>query len=253
MIPADVFTIILIVFSAVGLGTFVLLFFVPAPYGRHARKGWGPGIHPTLAWILMESPAPLLFLWFFLSTDRSLTTPLIAFLVIWELHYVHRTFIYPFMIKNGRAVPLSIFVMSLAFNGINAFLQGTWLYRLAPESIYTAAWLTDPRFIIGIIIFIAGYVINKHSDIILRNLRKDGNGYRIPHGGMYRFVSTPNYMGEIMEWIGFAVATWSPAAAVFAFWTIANLAPRAWSHHKWYRNYFDNYPEERKALVPFIW
>ena len=58
--------------------------------------------------------------------------------------------------------------------------------------------------------------------------------------------------GEIIEWIGFAVMTWSVAALAFAIWTAANLAPRALSHHKWYRETFPDYPTERKALIPFV-
>ena len=34
-----------------------------------------------------------------------------------------------------------------------------------------AAWLGDPRFIIGVIVFFVGYTINHHSDAILRNLK----------------------------------------------------------------------------------
>jgi hypothetical protein len=39
----------------------------------------------------------------------------------------------------------------------------------------------------------------------------------------------------------------------FAFWATANLAPRAQSHHRWYRERFAEYSPERKALVPGIW
>ncbi|HSA16026.1 MAG TPA: hypothetical protein P5346_14880 [Spirochaetota bacterium] len=39
----------------------------------------------------------------------------------------------------------------------------------------------------------------------------------------------------------------------FVLWTIFNLAPRARSNHKWYRDNFPDYPKERKALVPFIY
>jgi hypothetical protein len=44
-------------------------------------------------------------------------------------------------------------------------------------------------------------------------------------------VSCPNYLGEILEWIGWAIATWSLAGWVFAIWTMANLAPRAFTNH----------------------
>ncbi|MHB1274834.1 MAG: 3-oxo-5-alpha-steroid 4-dehydrogenase, partial [Candidatus Humimicrobiaceae bacterium] len=33
----------------------------------------------------------------------------------------------------------------------------------------------------------------------------------------------------------------------------ANLAPIAYSNHKWYKNRFSAYPEDRKALIPFIY
>ena len=62
--------------------------------------------------------------------------------------------------------------------------------------------------------------------------------------------STPKK--EIMEWIGWAVLTWSLAGLTFVIWTTANLLPRAVSHHKWYKEEFEDYPENRKALIPFI-
>jgi len=59
-------------------------------------------------------------------------------------------------------------------------------------------------------------------------------------------------LGEIIEWIGFAMMAWNLAALSFAIWTIVNLLPRAIDHHKWYRRYFAGYPEKRKAIIPFI-
>ena len=79
-------------------------------------------------------------------------------------------------------------------------------------------------------------------------LRKGGKkGYFIPEGGMFRWISCPNFFGEILQWTGFAVMTWSPAALVFALWTFFNLVPRALSHHKWYKSTFPEYPPERKG------
>ena len=69
---------------------------------------------------------------------------------------------------------------------------------------------------------------------------------------MFERVSCPNYFGEILEWLGWAIATWSPAGLAFFVWTVANLTPRAIAHHKWYKDEFENYPDERKALIPFL-
>ena len=65
-------------------------------------------------------------------------------------------------------------------------------------------------------------------------------------------MSCPNYLGEIVEWIGWAILTWSLAGASFAVWTAANLAPRALSNHRWYREQFTDYPPARRALIPFV-
>jgi len=76
--------------------------------------------------------------------------------------------------------------------------------------------------------------------------------YRIPYGFAYRWVSCPNYLGEIIQWTGWAIATWSLAGVVFAIWTMANLVPRALTHHRWYRDRFSEYPADRRALIPFV-
>ena len=96
--------------------------------------------------------------------------------------------------------------------------------------------------------------INRQSDAMLRNLREPGEeGYKIPQGGLYKWVSCPNYLGEIIQWAGWAVVTWSLPGLAFALWTVANLAPRAYSNHNWYQDHFLEYPPERKALVPKLW
>ena len=41
--------------------TFILLFFVAAPYGRHARRGWGPTLSDKAGWVLMEAADTLVF------------------------------------------------------------------------------------------------------------------------------------------------------------------------------------------------
>ena len=97
-------------------------------------------------------------------------------------------------------------------------------------------------------------IVNRRADRTLRHLRQQGGAeYAIPHGGMYRWISCPNYLGEIVEWFGWAIATWSPAGLAFAVWTLANLATRAQSHHRWYRQEFADYPLERRALLPGLW
>lgn len=97
-------------------------------------------------------------------------------------------------------------------------------------------------------------VVNIHSDHILRNLRKPGDtGYKIPRGGLFEYVTAANYLGEIVEWFGFALASWSPAGGAFALFTISTLLTRARQHHQWYHEKFEDYPKSRKILIPFVY
>ena len=102
--------------------------------------------------------------------------------------------------------------------------------------------------------FFAGMAINMHSDYVIRHLRKPGDTkHYLPQKGMYKYVTSGNYFGEIVEWTGLAIASCSPAAWLFVWWTFANLAPRAKSINKKYRAEFgDQAVGRRKGIIPFI-
>lgn len=248
------FQIILITSFIVALGSFLALLFISAPYGRHARKGWGPLLPNWLGWFVMESISVIVFMVMFLIGSAPQTAATITFLLMWETHYLQRSFIYPFLMRDGqKKMPLAIPLIAFGFNLGNSYLNGRYLFHFS-ENRYSTDWLLDGRFIIGTILFFAGFSINLWADHKLRGLRQPGEtGYKIPHGGLYRYISCPNYFGEILEWAGWAIATWSLAGLAFAVWTFANLAPRAQTNHNWYHEHFDEYPIERKALIPWVW
>ncbi len=247
-----IFNLIMIFFSIVGVGVFVLLFFVSAPYGQHIRKGWGPNINNKLGWFIMEIPTVIIYLVLYFLGERKTNIMSTIFLFIWMLHYGQRTFIFPLMIRGKQPMPLTIVSFGMVFNGINTYLQARWVNTISAP--YLDEWLFSPFFIIGVTIFFVGIIINLHSDKIIRDLRKPGETeYKIPYGGMFRWVSCPSYFGEITEWTGWAIMTWSLPGLVFVAWTFANLAPRALSHHKWYLETFPDYPKNRKALIPLVY
>jgi protein-S-isoprenylcysteine O-methyltransferase Ste14 len=228
--------------------TVVGLRFVTAPYGRHGRAGWGPTVPAKVGWVVMESMAPLGFAAIFLAGPHRADVVPLVLLGLWQLHYLQRTFVYPFLLRGGARMPVSVMAMALAFNALNAWINARWV---STYGSYPVSWLTDPRFLVGAALFVGGFALNLSADRTLRRLRGPGEtGYRIPHGGAYRWVSCPNYLGEIVEWFGWALATWSWAGLAFAVYTTANLAPRAVAHHAWYHERFPDYPTERRALVP---
>lgn len=231
--------------------TLIALVWTTAPYGRHVRGGWGPTIPTRAGWILMEVPSTLLFAGIYAFGDHALELAPLAMLGLWQIHYVHRTFVFPFRMRaGGKRMPLSVPLMGASFNVLNSYVNARWISHLGD---YGAAWLTDPRFLIGAAVFLTGMAINLHADTVLIHLRKPGEtGYEIPKGGLYRWITAPNYFGEILEWIGWAILTWSLAGVAFAVYTAANLGPRAFANHRWYREKFPDYPKERRALIPFL-
>jgi len=232
---------------------FISLLFFVAPYGRYARSGWGPATKNKLGWVVMESAAPVVFAVCFALGDYKNTVTALVFFGLWEAHYIHRAFIYPLSL-HGRAKRMPVVVMSsgLLFNAVNGYLNGRYIFTLSGG--YPNSWFGDPRFAAGVGLFIIGFIINRRADRTLRHLRRpDESGYKIPYGEMYRWVSCPNYFGEIITWVGWAVATWALPGLAFAVWTAANLVPRARAHHAWYRKHFPDYPPERKVLLPGLW
>jgi hypothetical protein len=159
---------------------FILLFFVSAPYGKFLRKGWGPSVRSKWAWMIMEFPSPALMLFFFITADRK-KLPQVIFISLWLLHYVHRTFVYPFT-QSGREkpYPIVLVIMALVFNCLNGFVNGYGVFHIY---LYNSYWLFSWQFITGIILFITGFIINKTSDEKFRVLRAlKPVEYMLPHG-----------------------------------------------------------------------
>ena len=246
-----IYNIILVPWLALGILTFFILFFITAPYGRHNKK-MGPMISGKWGWIIQEIISPLTFGYFFLSGDSVKTPEMWIFFIIWIGHYLNRSFIYPLRQKNAKDTAIIVVFLAISFNLINGFINGYYLGSQALVQNQYTNYFQSYHFIIGMILLIIGLIINLKSDEILFNLRKDNPGYKIPQTFMYNYISCPNYFGEIIEWLGFAIMVWSFPAFIFVLWTIANLVPRAVSHHKWYHKQFQDYPKSRKAIIPFI-
>ncbi|KAJ8533032.1 hypothetical protein K7X08_015921 [Anisodus acutangulus] len=237
--------------------TFLACQFLTAPYGKHHRPGWGPTISPPLAWFLMESPTLWLTLILF-PFGKNYTNPLSLILISpYLFHYTNRTIIYPLKlyfnayrreIKNG-GFPVSIALMAFGFNLLNAYVQARWVSHYADYDVWF--WF---RFSGGLAVFGGGMVMNVWADKVLVGLKSGGGGYKIPTGGLFEYVSCPNYLGELVEWLGWALMNWSWAGLGFFLYTFANLVPRARFNHEWYLQKFgEDYPRKRKAVIPFLY
>lgn len=249
----DLYTEVCLFLLAYGLLLWPILLFVDAPYGKRDRDGWGPGLPVRLSWLLLEVPSFAVPLWILVSAPGLPGLPGSILLVFWLGHYFHRSFIYPLSLrpKPGASFKLIVLIIGAPMNALIGWMIA--MMALSEQHLQNAAWLVAPQFVVGVSLFAIGFGIAKWSDGVLKRLRTPGDaGYYIPSGGLYRQISCPNYFGEIVQWFGFALASWSLAGLAFALYTAANLIPRALASHAWYRQQFQDYPKSRKAVIPFI-
>ncbi len=254
MCSIEIFNQTLIAMALMGVVVFVVLYFVEAGYGYLFNPKFGFPLSNKVGWVLMEAPAFFVMAWWCCKADGTQSVQLVL-AALYLLHYFQRSFIFPLLMRGRSKMPVGIALMGLLFNSINAYLIGCWLFELAPTGYY-AGWFGDLRFWSGLVIFLLGMGINMQADHIVRNLRKPGDTrHYIPRGGMFRYVSSANYFGELVEWTGFAIATWSWTGTLFVWWTFANLAPRSASLYKRYEKEFgaEFTSLRRKRILPFIY
>ncbi|MDE6010064.1 MAG: DUF1295 domain-containing protein [Muribaculaceae bacterium] len=265
MFQSEIYYSVVIAMIVLACVVFVALQRITPGYGMTYDRKWGPAIDNRLGWVLMEAPVfiAMLLMWVLCPDPARRCAPAtVVMTLLFLLHYFQRSFIFPMLIKGKSLMPLSIILSGVTFNLLNAYMIAGWFFYLTPPPSYLGAqgypveWLYSPLFILGVIIFFTGMAINLHSDHIIRSLRKPGdNNHYIPRGGMFRYVTSANYFGELTEWIGFAILTWSWPGLVFAIWTFANLAPRARATHRRYIEKFGGQYTSlrRRYILPFIY
>lgn len=239
--------------------------FMAAPYGKHANDSMGSvHLNAKFGWWLMELPATVAFIATYLlyTPNDGAEGPapgLSKFLAaLFIFHYAYRGWYFPLNIRvaKGSTSSFSLVVSAVGafFTGMHGYLHAR-LYRDIGTHL-SDAWLSDPRFVVGLAIYELGFWTMVHSDYVLRNLRPlDGSGprYVIPKKGAFHLVTSPQYLGEISAFGGLAIMNWSlPGLAVF-FITCCNLVPRAFQNHTWYNNKFEEYKDlNRKRMIPFL-
>lgn len=179
---AETFNIFLIVMAVLAAGVYVALHFFEAGYGYLFNPKYGPPVPNKVGWVVMESPVFIAMCVLWLMSGRTWEAGPLALFVLFQAHYLQRAFIFPLLLRGESKMPLGIVVMGMAFNTLNALMQGGWIFYVSPEGYY-ADWFAKPYIYVGGALFMAGMAVNLHSDHIIRNLRKPGDTrHYIPAG-----------------------------------------------------------------------
>lgn len=261
--------------------------------GSEYRWWFGPAFDARISWFLFECPN-LIWSWYWCWYHRDFDSPMrmalssdydrpgistnIVLASLFTLHYINRAIVYPMrMNTDSHEVPLLVTVCAALITSWNGYLQCFHLAQIEEHPPLTLSMELGNLFRwAGICLFFVGMGVNVSSDEALRNLRRanspspppatGNNGeksttirhrdcaYYIPRSRLFARVSCPNFLGEIIEWLGFSIASkFSLPSVAFLIYTASNLIPRGVAHHNWYLRKFDDYPIERKwAVIPLV-
>ena len=173
---------------------------------------------------------------------------------MWCSHFARRASESAWVHRYGKArVPTSDvvteYVYYWGFAAWNAISLTSASYR-GP-----ATWL----MLLGLAVFVLAQLGNARAHRMLRDLRPEGSKLRlIPRGFLFERVSCPNYLFEILSWVGFALVTETWAALAFLLLGTGILAAWAHTRHTAYKKDFDGlegrekYPAQRRALIPGV-
>ncbi|CEH16871.1 Steroid reductase required for elongation of the very long chain fatty acids [Ceraceosorus bombacis] len=185
------------------------------------------------------------------SRMQALSTTLVT------LHYLKREYetIFVHRFSNATMPILNLFMNTAYYS----FLSGIFLSGSINIPANSAAKLkgtlrdSDAWLIGCTVAWLAFETLNYSTHIALRNLRPAGTRERkIPRGGLFEYVSCPNYFYEILGWVAISALTLSPAAALFSVAGVFIMTNWALGKHRNYRKEFKDYPRKRKALWPFL-
>jgi len=148
--------------------------------------------------------------------------------------------------------------INFIFDGL--FTVGTTLYfgGLAWASLYAPHSLGWKEYV-GVGAFAIGSIITTGSEIQRKQFKDDPKNQGKPYTeGLFSIAQHINYTGEILQWVGNALATgtyWPlviPAFMMFNFYN--NLIPEMQEHlKKRYGPTFEQYAKETAKMFPKIW
>lgn len=232
---------------------FIVQVFFRIPYGKHDKGDGSLRVPQRFAFGISQFVPGIVVFTITYFLQRHYDEPVnIVMYVLFTIHYINRSVVDTIANRHSQKkvvlwIPLLAGLTTMFYHYINAQFIG--------EARFCVGYYFDPRFILGTSFFLIGFILNRVADgqlICLRTDYKDNN-YQIPTGCSFLAISCPNYLGEMIEWFGWMILTWSLSGFVWFLFSASTFIPRARHYQKWYTDRFDDYPSFRKALIPLFY
>ncbi|QRW22687.1 3-oxo-5-alpha-steroid 4-dehydrogenase [Rhizoctonia solani] len=221
-----------------------------------SSKGWitrawnALSLDGTFSWIIMELPSPITLLYAF-SQQTKLSdllplslTPHSVLPLLFVGHYLNRAIISPLRTPSRSRSHLVVVLAAIVFNTINGSVNGTWLGVGARTG--SLGWADVPTsYWVGVAMFGLGLWGNIWHDEVLLKIRKDKDGFALASGSITTRLQESLTLGRYG-------GVYITPTLLFVLVEVALMLPRAQRGHEWYHEKFDDYPKERKAVIPFL-
>jgi len=207
-------------------------------YSKFRREKGINSIIGMLFVYFVPIPVCLYFGWDYMPSAELTQLILISAIV---LHFGKRCLEGLFLHKYSGTIDLvTVFIIMVFYSSV-AGVMG-WLTKTAP--------VMDWVFIAGGILFLFGEFGNFWHHKILADLRKNGEGYFIPTGGLFKHLICPHYFFEVLAWIGVAMMSRQVATILILLGMHNYLVARAYRTRKWYIEKFEDFPSNKKLILP---
>ncbi|KAI8630986.1 3-oxo-5-alpha-steroid 4-dehydrogenase-domain-containing protein [Xylariaceae sp. FL1651] len=205
-----------------------------------------PAVYPYLQGIV-PAPTPA-------AASGALSPAQQAAFAMIMAHFVKRELEVLFVHKfSANTMPAAFIVRNSFFYWVFAGLLGALeIYAPFSPAARAGGLLSSPLNILGLALYVVGELCNANVHWYLSTLRKPGETARkIPNGLGFNLVTCPNYMFEIIAWIGVILVTRSPSLVVFITIGSYFMYIWAWGKEKAYRRQFgDKYKKKRSVMLP---
>jgi len=215
----------------------------------YSRFGTGVGVDSRTGLALAYTTPIIIYVAFWIEGGAPQSPYHLVVLGAFLFHFIRRILEILFVNSYSRPTPLRALVpIALLYGGVaasSAFFQ-----------VHTSGQSTSsPTFVLGTVVFGLGELLNGYHHWLLARLRPPGvHTYFMPRGGLFGWVASPHYFGEILSFVGYAMMSdllpvWGNALVVSTY-----LSSRANSTLKWYQGKMPRQiPTGWRRIVPFAY